>query len=123
MQKRATLLATLAVATLVGCPMDLGGGHYCDAFYLVPNHATIRVGDSLQVSSKREGIDALYGVCRTVQDPPGVFIWTSNQPQVATVDLTALVRGIAPGSTLITALGQGGYADGQRATMDVTVTP
>lgn len=67
----------------------------------------IAVGDTVQFSATADAALGWPGILYTSQDRPGKFRWSSSDPNLATVTLRGLVRGIRPGTITIFASTEG----------------
>lgn len=78
---------------------------------VTPGAVTLVPGDSQQLAATAK--DAAGNVLKGL-----VVSWTSDNAAVATVSVTGLVRGVAPGAATVTAT-----SEGQSGTAAITVTP
>ena len=113
---RPVLLASLLLAGAAQgsqCVFVSGPNGFCLAVRLVPDHADLRVGSTLQVRANGGG-----GACTVGHGSR----WHSTRPDVATVDSTGLVRALGPGSAEIRMIADGESTAGSAA-MAVNVAP
>lgn len=93
-----------AIATLAVLPVPVA------SVAVLPGSASIPVGGTLSLRA------ATYDSARVVLSGRQV-LWATSSPQIATVDASGTVRGIAPGSAIITAT-----SEGKSGAATVTVT-
>ena len=111
---RPLLLASLfltGAASGTQCVFVSGPNGTCLAVRVLPDHANLRVGSTLQLR-----VDGGGGACAVGHGNR----WSSSRPDVAAVDSTGLVRALGSGSAQIRMAGDGGAAE-ESAAMRVDV--
>ncbi|HEX6134053.1 MAG TPA: Ig-like domain-containing protein, partial [Longimicrobiales bacterium] len=85
--------------------IEFSTGHTVNAAgaYMDQSHVTLAPGESLQLQVRQQ-----FGYV-----PIDLIAWSSADPSVATVDHAGVVRGVAPGTTTITATAQGETASAE----------
>ena len=83
------------------------------SFSISPSNKTLVIGESRDLTLKMDSV--------TFLDGEGSVYWRSSDESVATVDANGVVRGIAPGKTVITASSRS--LDRKSLSLNVTIVP
>jgi hypothetical protein len=105
-----TLLGVLATCLIAACS-EIAPGPAVSAITIVPAGATLRVGETLELSTS----------VATTAGAPTTVDWTSSRPDVASVTPTGLVEARDPGTTTITA--RSTFDTRRSASVAISVTP
>jgi len=106
---RPLLLASLLLtgaASGTQCVFVSGPNGTCLAVRVLPDHANLRVGSTLQLR-----VDGGAAACSVGHGSR----WQSTRPDIAAVDSTGLVRALGPGSAEIRMTGDGDATEGSAA--------
>lgn len=110
----------LLAARAEGCGFSLDQRGLCAHLQLGPEENQVRVGNSFRVQINADGCSSAAG-CACAETALEQARWTSDNPQVASVDSTGVVVGRGPGRTVIT--GMPTIGTWSRTKIRVTVTP
>src|SRR5215472_14648356 len=107
LRRLSTVVAVLCLTVVAGCG---GKSHRITSIVIAPSSASISAGLTQQFTATAHHADG------TTTDVTATVTWTSSSTAVATISPGGLAKGVAQGSTQITA------SDGKVTSSAVTLT-